>query len=175
MAQHWYGKSFGPFEEINTIMAGDWVPFSGFGSARLLRTIASVHVSYANEDVPPSNAGSGNPNLFLRILTLADGDTPPDPWPTDPDSGTDDVLISPIIWTNGIAVPAGFTTGSTSNMLYHGAVAGGLVDVKSIRDFDFGVHPHTYAAVSGLVSTGEGPGQDLFSAQIMIRQLYHIG
>jgi len=172
MSLHWHGKSFGPFETLNPFMDGDWVPFSGFGSSRLVRTLASVHVSYVNEDVPPSLAASGNPNLFLRILTITDGDSPPESWPTDPDSGTDDVLFAPIVWTNGIAVPGGFETGSTPNMFYHGALSPGLVDVKSERAFGFGIHGRTFVSVNGLVSVGEGGGQDLFSAQIAVRQLW---
>jgi hypothetical protein len=172
MSRHWHGHAFGQFETLGTFMEGSWVPFTGFGASTLLRTLAMAHVSYGNEDLPPAVAASGIPNLFLRILTIPDGDSPPGSWPTDPDSGTDDVLFAPIIWTNGIAVPAGFTTGSTSNMFYHGALPSGLVDVKSERHFDFGVHGRTHASINGLVSEGEGAGQDVFSAQITIRQLW---
>lgn len=171
----WHGRSFGPTSFQNGVFDGDWVPFSGFGSPTLLRTIASVHVSYANEDIPPSLVASGTPNLHLRILTIPDGDALPSGWPEDPDADADDVCISPIIWTVGQAVPAGFTTGSTSNMFYHGALAGGIVDVKSERAFPFGVHPHTYASVGPLVSVGTSASIDFFTAQIMVRQLYKVG
>ena len=170
----WHGHSWGPNDSISGVFDGDFVPFSGFGTMTIVRTIATVHVSYGNEDLPPAAAGNAIGNLHLRVLSIPDGDGIPSGWPEDPDCGTDDILIAPINWTVGQAVPAGFTTGSTSNMFYHGSLSGGLVDVKSERLFEFGVHARTFASVGPLLSTGRGPGLDLFTAQIMVRQLISV-
>jgi len=172
MAKRWFGKCWGPSETVNTSFSGSWEPFSEPVPSRLLRTIAMATVSYENANVPPSNAGSGNSGLYLRVLTIPNGTSPPDPWPSDPDSGTDDVLVTPIIWTCTQATFVDWTTGATPHLYYSGAVAGGLVDVASERSFNASEHGRTFFAINGMVSEEEGPALDLFAAQVVIRQLW---
>lgn len=172
MAVHWRGRAFGPGELADTIFSGDWTAFPTIGASALRRTIASCQVSYANEDLPPALVASGTSSLYLRVLTIRDGDDPPGGWPTEPDSGTDDVLIAPIIWNVGLALPAGFTVGSTANVFYHGSVAGGLVDSAAQRKFEVGERGHTWVSVGPIAAVGEGFALDSFTAQIMVRQLW---
>lgn len=149
-----------------------WNPVGRFNNLALRRTIASVQVAYANEDVPPFNAGSGNGQLFFRCRIEPNSGDAPVNWPGDPDI-TGDIFFEPIMWNTGVYQPPNVTFGRPETLLYHGSTVPGVVDVQGQRVFEFDSNPQVHVFVGPLNDRlDSGPGTDQFTVSIMLRMLF---
>lgn len=115
-------------------VVGDVVVATGLLDPTILRTRAYVGLASAREALPPFYPGNANSPKVFRMVASTPADPPVFGWQFEADS-VDDLTFHPLIWNDGLYVPASTDMTRPEGVLANAYLAGGVVDVKGERHF----------------------------------------
>src|SRR2546426_7537520 len=131
-AKSWFSKAFLSWSEMIAGVVGTTIIASSLTDPTVLRTRAFVGLAHANNNVPPFYPGNSVSPYVFRVVITAEDDPPEEGWQFT-NEGVDDVLFHPLVWNDGLYIPASLDLTRPEEIFANAYLAGGVVDVKSER------------------------------------------